>query len=128
MGAYILRRLALMIPTLFGILLVNFLLVQFMPGGPVEQIIAQLQDQASATDRIPAASTSAKSTPTAPFTWTSTRPGVSSPSDRTSAPGGASPVVTSTMRPSLIRTEAGPTIVRPSKARGAATTASKIPP
>ena len=39
MGAYILRRLALMIPTLFGILLVNFLLVQFMPGGPIEQII-----------------------------------------------------------------------------------------
>jgi microcin C transport system permease protein len=52
MGAYILRRLALMIPTLFGILLVNFLLVQFMPGGPIEQIIAELQDQASATDRI----------------------------------------------------------------------------
>jgi microcin C transport system permease protein len=52
MGAYILRRLALMIPTLFGILLVNFLLVQFMPGGPIEQVIAQLQEQTSATDRI----------------------------------------------------------------------------
>jgi microcin C transport system permease protein len=52
MGAYILRRLALMIPTLFGILLVNFLLVQFMPGGPIEQIIAELQDQTSASDRI----------------------------------------------------------------------------
>jgi microcin C transport system permease protein len=52
MGAYILRRVLLMVPTLFGILLVNFVLVQFMPGGPIEQIIAQLQDQTSATDRI----------------------------------------------------------------------------
>ena len=52
MGAYILRRLLLIVPTLFGILLVNFLLVQFMPGGPIEQIIAQLDQQTSATDRI----------------------------------------------------------------------------
>ena len=41
MGAYILRRLLLMVPTLFGILLINFILVQFVPGGPIEQIIAQ---------------------------------------------------------------------------------------
>lgn len=46
MGAYVLRRLALMIPTLLGILLVNFVLVQFLPGGPIEQIIAQVQDEA----------------------------------------------------------------------------------
>ncbi|MBB5222163.1 microcin C transport system permease protein [Amaricoccus macauensis] len=53
MGAYILRRLALIIPTLFGIMLVNFVLVQFMPGGPIEQIIAQVNDEAtSATGRI----------------------------------------------------------------------------
>ncbi len=52
MGAYVLRRLLLMVPTLFGILLVNFVLVQFMPGGPIEQIVAQLQQQTSATDRI----------------------------------------------------------------------------
>ncbi len=52
MGAYVLRRLILMVPTLFGILLINFVLVQFMPGGPIEQIIAQLQDETSATDRI----------------------------------------------------------------------------
>jgi microcin C transport system permease protein len=52
MAAYILRRIALMVPTLFGILLVNFVLTQFMPGGPIEQIIAQLEDQTSATDRI----------------------------------------------------------------------------
>jgi microcin C transport system permease protein len=52
MGAYILRRLALMVPTLFGILLVNFVLTQFMPGGPIQQIIAQLEEQTSATERI----------------------------------------------------------------------------
>jgi microcin C transport system permease protein len=52
MGAYILRRLLLIIPTLFGILLINFLLVQFMPGGPIEQVISQLEEQTSATDRI----------------------------------------------------------------------------
>ncbi len=43
MGAYILRRLLLIIPTLFGIMLINFALVQFVPGGPVEQAIARLQ-------------------------------------------------------------------------------------
>ena len=52
MGAYILRRLLLIVPTLFGILLVNFMLVQFMPGGPIEQVIAELESQTSATDRI----------------------------------------------------------------------------
>jgi microcin C transport system permease protein len=43
MGAYILRRLLLIIPTLFGIMLINFALTQFVPGGPVEQIIASIQ-------------------------------------------------------------------------------------
>ncbi|NRB03340.1 MAG: microcin C ABC transporter permease YejB [Rhodobacteraceae bacterium] len=43
MSAYILRRLLLVIPTLFGILLVNFTLTQFVPGGPVEQAIARIQ-------------------------------------------------------------------------------------
>jgi microcin C transport system permease protein len=43
MGAYVLRRLLLIIPTLFGIMLVNFTLAQFVPGGPVEQAIARLQ-------------------------------------------------------------------------------------
>lgn len=45
MGAYILRRLLLIIPTLFGIMVINFALVQFVPGGPVEQIIAQLEGE-----------------------------------------------------------------------------------
>ena len=43
MGAYILRRLLLVIPTLLGIMVINFALVQFVPGGPVEQMIAELQ-------------------------------------------------------------------------------------
>jgi len=42
MTAYIARRLLLMIPTLFGIMLVSFTVVQFAPGGPIERIIASL--------------------------------------------------------------------------------------
>ncbi len=42
MGAYILRRLLLVIPTLLGIMIVNFTLIQFVPGGPIEQILAEL--------------------------------------------------------------------------------------
>ena len=42
MAAYILRRILLMIPTLFGIMLVAFLIIQFAPGGPVERVLAQL--------------------------------------------------------------------------------------
>jgi microcin C transport system permease protein len=53
MGAYIIRRLLLMIPTLFGIMLVVFTVVQFTPGGPVEQQIARMQGIAiSPTERI----------------------------------------------------------------------------
>lgn len=43
MGAYILRRFLLIIPTLFGIMVINFALVQFVPGGPIEQILASLE-------------------------------------------------------------------------------------
>jgi microcin C transport system permease protein len=43
MAPYIARRILLMIPTLIGIMLVSFVLVQFAPGGPVERILAQLQ-------------------------------------------------------------------------------------
>ncbi|MBT3908241.1 MAG: microcin ABC transporter permease, partial [Rhodospirillaceae bacterium] len=42
MYAYIIRRLLLIIPTLFGIMVINFVVVQFVPGGPVEQMIAQI--------------------------------------------------------------------------------------
>ncbi|SEQ02143.1 microcin C transport system permease protein [Loktanella sp. DSM 29012] len=43
MGAYILRRLLLVIPTLLGIMIINFALIQFVPGGPIEQIIARME-------------------------------------------------------------------------------------
>ena len=42
MTAYIIRRLLLVIPTLFGIMLINFAVIQIVPGGPVEQMIAQI--------------------------------------------------------------------------------------
>ncbi|WBU57748.1 microcin C ABC transporter permease YejB [Paracoccus sediminicola] len=45
MAAYILRRLMLIIPTLIGIMLVNFALIQFVPGGPIEQVIARVQGE-----------------------------------------------------------------------------------
>lgn len=53
MAAYILRRLLLIIPTLFGIILINFVVVQFAPGGPVEQMLAELRGEAvSSTARV----------------------------------------------------------------------------
>ena len=53
MWAYVLRRLLLMIPTVFGIILINFLIVQAAPGGPVEQMIAKVQGlNTSATARF----------------------------------------------------------------------------
>ncbi len=48
MGAYILRRLMLVIPTLFGMMLINFALTQFMPGGPIEQVSLRLQGEGDA--------------------------------------------------------------------------------
>ncbi|EGG99906.1 Oligopeptide transport system permease protein OppB [gamma proteobacterium IMCC2047] len=53
MQAYIIRRLLLMIPTLFGIMLINFAVVQIAPGGPVEQMLARMQGlDSGATSRI----------------------------------------------------------------------------
>jgi len=53
MSAYIIRRILFMIPTLFGIMLVSFAVVQFAPGGPVERVIAQLTGaDTGATSRI----------------------------------------------------------------------------
>jgi microcin C transport system permease protein len=43
MANYILKRLLLMIPTLFGVMLVTFVVTQFVPGGPVEQLVSQMQ-------------------------------------------------------------------------------------
>ncbi|MBL3684176.1 ABC transporter permease subunit [Sinorhizobium meliloti] len=51
MGAYILRRLLLMIPTIVGIMAISFAVVQFAPGGPVEQVISDLTN-AAGSDRL----------------------------------------------------------------------------
>ena len=52
MLSYIFRRLILIVPTLIGIMCINFLLVQFVPGGPVEQIISDLEKNSSFLDSI----------------------------------------------------------------------------
>jgi microcin C transport system permease protein len=53
MATYLLKRLLLIFPTLLGIMLISFVIVQFAPGGPVEQVIAQIQGtDAGATARI----------------------------------------------------------------------------
>jgi microcin C transport system permease protein len=53
MFAYIVRRLLLIIPTLFGIMVINFVVIQAAPGGPIEQMIAQIQGTAvEATARV----------------------------------------------------------------------------
>ena len=53
MGAYIIRRLLLIIPTLLAIMVINFVIIQVAPGGPVEQAIAELTGESSAiTERI----------------------------------------------------------------------------
>ena len=63
MGAYLLRRLMLLAPTLLGIIAINFAIVQFAPGGPVEQAVAEARGRgAEATARITGA---ARTTPAA---------------------------------------------------------------
>src|SRR5437660_5536372 len=53
MTAYLIRRILFMIPTLFGIMLATFVVVQFAPGGPIERIIAQLTGaNTGATSRV----------------------------------------------------------------------------
>ncbi|AMM26292.1 microcin C ABC transporter permease YejB [Variovorax sp. PAMC 28711] len=51
MVSYILKRLLLMVPTLFGVLLLTFVVIQFVPGGPVEQMVSQLQGRDSGGER-----------------------------------------------------------------------------
>ena len=52
MGAYILRRLLLVIPTLFGVMVINFALTQFVPGGPIEQIQARFEGEGDAIQNL----------------------------------------------------------------------------
>ncbi|HYP86165.1 microcin C ABC transporter permease YejB [Variovorax sp.] len=51
MSSYILKRLLLMLPTLLGVMLITFMVIQFVPGGPVEQMVAQLQGRDSGGER-----------------------------------------------------------------------------
>jgi microcin C transport system permease protein len=45
MWAYILKRVLLMVPTLLGVLALTFVVIQFVPGGPVEQMVSQLKNR-----------------------------------------------------------------------------------
>ncbi|MGC1408725.1 MAG: microcin C ABC transporter permease YejB [Acetobacteraceae bacterium] len=56
MTGYLFRRLLLVIPTLFGIIAINFAVVQFAPGGPVEQMIAELRGKGDLSSRLGSAS------------------------------------------------------------------------
>ena len=57
MWLYLLKRLLLMIPTLLGVLLLTFVVIQFVPGGPVEQMVSQLQGRDSGGEGAQAAAT-----------------------------------------------------------------------
>jgi microcin C transport system permease protein len=52
LGAYILRRLLLVIPTLFGVMVINFALTQFVPGGPIDQIRARFEGEGNSIENI----------------------------------------------------------------------------
>ena len=93
MLAYIVRRLLLIIPTLFGIMVINFIVIQAAPGGPIEQLIATFEGTAvDVTARISGAG-----------------PGETLPAKRAGAAGGAGTEMTSKYRgaqgldPELIR-------------------------
>jgi microcin C transport system permease protein len=65
MRAYILRRLLFMIPTLLGIMVINFFVIQAAPGGPVEQAISQLQGRGDVTSRFTSGGETSAPTPQA---------------------------------------------------------------
>lgn len=52
MAAYIFRRLLLVIPTLFGVMVLNFALTQFVPGGPIDQILSEMQGEGNVAQAI----------------------------------------------------------------------------
>jgi microcin C transport system permease protein len=52
LGAYILRRLLLVIPTLIGVMVINFVLIQFVPGGPIQQIQARFEGEGDAIQNL----------------------------------------------------------------------------
>ena len=52
MSGYILRRILLMIPTLIGIMFITFSVTQFVPGGPVERLIAQIEGHSAGAGEV----------------------------------------------------------------------------
>ena len=85
MGAYILRRVLLMIPTLFGIMAISFIVIQFAPGGPVEQVIAQLTDEIDA-GKFAGADKAADAWQAKIYALPTRRPPDKSPSDKPADP------------------------------------------
>ena len=74
MVAYLLRRLLLVIPTLFGVIAINFVVVQFAPGGPVEQMMSELRGKGGAvTGRMTAGSAGEVAAPAADGVYRGTR-------------------------------------------------------
>ena len=63
MTAYLIRRLLLVIPTLFGIIAINFAVIQFAPGGPVDQMLAQLRGHGGLSTRLGSAASDIAGTP-----------------------------------------------------------------
>jgi microcin C transport system permease protein len=61
MLSYILKRILMMLPTLFGVVLLTFVVTQFVPGGPVEQMMAQLLDRSSGGESASGSASSAAS-------------------------------------------------------------------
>jgi microcin C transport system permease protein len=59
MGAYILRRILLVIPTLIGIMIINFTLTQFVPGGPIQQVAARLEGEGDSIKAVTGSGTDA---------------------------------------------------------------------
>ena len=58
MFLYIIKRILLMIPTLFGVMLVTFIVTQFVPGGPVEKLIAEMEGHGKGGEAAVAATSS----------------------------------------------------------------------
>lgn len=52
MGVYILKRILLMIPTLFGVMLITFLVTQFVPGGPVEKMMSEIEGRGARGEAV----------------------------------------------------------------------------
>ena len=87
MACYILKRLLLMLPTLLGVLLVTFVVIQFVPGGPVEQYLAEAKAATRAATATAAASATAAARASTRSASSRSRSCTASTSRRTSASG-----------------------------------------